>query len=210
MKKKIIITLLAVFIASATLLAACSLNNDCCSSIPGSASDPSFSTSSGKASVSSKSAAGEGILSSFRATDLDDNAVDQSVFKGKKLTMVNIWATFCGPCISEMPELAQLNKEYADKGVQVVGIPVDVIDWEGNISGDMADAAKEIISKTGADYLHIYPSESLIKAKLGQVSSVPETIFVDENGRQVGKSYIGARSKEQWKAIIDQLLEQVK
>lgn len=206
MNKKIIITLLVTVLAAAALLTACSLNtNCCCSTIPGSASD----RASSQPAASSKITVGAGVLSSFESTDIDNKLVDQSVFKGKKLTMVNMWATFCGPCIREMPELGELNKEYAGKGFQIIGIPVDVIDWEGKLSDEMVAAAKEIVSKTQADYLHILPSNSLIKAKLSEVSSVPETIFVDENGRQVGKSYIGSRSKEQWEKIINELLEQV-
>ncbi len=148
-----------------------------------------------------------GILSNFTSTDIDENTVDQSVFKGKKLTMVNIWATFCGPCINEMPDLGELNKEYADKGFQIIGIPVDVLDYYGNLDESQVKLAKEIIDETSADYLHILPSASLNQVKLSQVTSVPETIFVDENGNQVGQSYIGARSKEQWKEIIDGLME---
>ncbi|MBE6782557.1 MAG: TlpA family protein disulfide reductase [Ruminococcaceae bacterium] len=142
-----------------------------------------------------------GLLSNFDSVDINGNAVDETVFKDKKLTMINIWATYCGPCINEMPHLGELNKELADKGFQIIGIPVDV-------STDVS-LAKEIISETGADYLHILPSESLYNAKLSQVYSVPETIFVDENGCLVGESVIGARSKEDWIAIINERMEMV-
>lgn len=148
-----------------------------------------------------------GILSDFTTTDIDGNAVDASVLGGKKLTMVNIWATFCGPCINEMPDLGKISEEYADKGFQIIGIPVDVVDYYGNIDASQVELAKEIIDETDADYLHILPSVSLNQAKLSQVTSVPETIFVDENGNQVGESYIGSRSEEQWKEIIDGLME---
>lgn len=148
-----------------------------------------------------------GVLSGFTTTDIDGNAVNQSVFKGKKLTMVNIWATFCGPCINEMPDLGKISEDYADKGFQIIGIPVDVVDYYGNIDESQVELAKDIIDETGAVYLHILPSASLNQAKLSQVTSVPETIFVDENGNQVGESYIGSRSMAQWKEIIDGLME---
>lgn len=151
----------------------------------------------------------DGILSSFESTDMDNKPVDASIFKGKNLTMINIWATFCGPCIQEMPDLSQLNKEYADKGFQVVGIPVDTMGSDGKISQKMVDTAKDVVKEGKADYLHILPSESLNKAKLSQVQSVPETIFVDENGKQVRGSYIGSRSKEDWAKIIEKLLKEV-
>lgn len=154
-----------------------------------------------------QSSENSGILSSFSTTDIDGNTVDQSVFKGKKLTMVNIWATFCGPCINEMPDLGEISEEYADKGFQIIGIPVDVTDYYGNIDVGQVELAKDIIDETNADYLHIMPSASLNQAKLNQVTSVPETIFIDENGNQVGQSYIGSRSKQQWKDIIDSFME---
>ena len=54
----------------------------------------------------------KGILSNFESWDLYGNTVTNQVFKGKKLTMVNIWATYCSPCINEMPDLEKLHQEY--------------------------------------------------------------------------------------------------
>lgn len=154
-------------------------------------------------------ASDKGILSDFNATDFDGNEISSEIFKGKKLTMVNIWATFCSPCIREMPELGELSHENSEKGVQIIGIPADITDSKGNVSEALFNTAKDIVKKTNADFTHIVPSPSLIKAKIGKVSSVPETIFVDENGKQIGKSYIGARSKSEWQKIIDNLLKEV-
>lgn len=151
-----------------------------------------------------------GVLSNFTSVDINGNPVDSSVLKGKKLTMINIWATYCGPCINEMPFLGEISKEYADKDFQIIGIALDVVDYyTGGLSESQISLAKDIINRTGADYLHLVPSESLYNAKLSQVTSIPETIFVDENGCQVGESVIGGRSKEAWIEIIENRLEQV-
>ncbi len=155
-----------------------------------------------------ESPASDGIMSDFTATDLDGNSVDQSIFSEHQLTMVNVWGTFCGPCISEMPELGSLNRDYADKGFQVVGIVVDASNGE-KVYADTVDTANDIIEQTGADYLHILPSEDLIDRFLTQVSAVPTTIFVDKNGNQVGEQYVGAKSYEEWAGIADALLEKV-
>jgi rhodanese-related sulfurtransferase/thiol-disulfide isomerase/thioredoxin len=149
-----------------------------------------------------------GILSTFSSTDIAGNPVDETIFSGKKLTMVNIWATFCGPCINEMPELGALNTEYADKGFQIVGIVVDVIGNDGTVMPDMVDTVQEIIDLTGADYLHILPSEDLAEL-INQAEYVPTTIFVDENGSQVEELYVGSRSAEDWAMIIENLLKEV-
>jgi rhodanese-related sulfurtransferase len=149
----------------------------------------------------------EGTLQSFTAYDLSGVPVDESVFAGHKLTMINIWATFCGPCLREMPELGQLARDYADHGVQIIGMVADVPQNEdGTFPQEQVNTARELVKKAGADYLHLLPSADLVRAKLGQVSSVPETIFVDEKGNLVGESYVGARSGEAWGQILDSLL----
>ncbi len=129
-----------------------------------------------------------------------------SLFEGHKLTMINVWATFCGPCINEMPDLGEIASEYADKGLQIVGIPVDVLNQDGSISEEMVATAKEIVAATGANYLHILPAEDNY-ALLAQSMYVPTTFFFDEEGNQLGESYVGSRSKADWTAIIDELLE---
>lgn len=146
------------------------------------------------------------LFGAFKAEDSNGNEVTQEIFAGHKLTMVNIWATFCGPCLREMPELGELDKEYRDQGFQVVGMPTDVIDRAGAIDPEQVALVNEIAEKTGADYPHILPTQELVDAKLGSVTAVPETVFVDENGNQVGESYRGARDKAAWKEIIDGLL----
>lgn len=149
---------------------------------------------------------GETLFGSFAATDLEGNAVNEEIFAGHKLTMINIWATFCGPCISEMPDLAKLSTAYGDD-FQIVGIPVDITDRNGAVIPDQKKLALEIIAYTGANYRHLIPSESLNKAYLFGVQVVPETVFVDSEGRQVGQSYLGARSEAEWRVIIESLLE---
>lgn len=146
------------------------------------------------------------LLNAFSATDIDGNVVDQQIFSGHKLTMVNIWATFCSPCIREMPDLAQLNTAYGED-FQVVGIVIDITDQYLQVLPEKKADAVQIIAETGADYLHLMPSESLYRAILGNVSSVPVTVFVDESGNQVGSAYIGSRSKTEWATIIEPLLK---
>ena len=61
----------------------------------------------------------------FTATDLDGNTATESIFTEKDLTVLNIWGTFCGPCIGEMPELGEWAKEMPDN-VQIVGLIIDI------------------------------------------------------------------------------------
>lgn len=144
-------------------------------------------------------------LTEFISTDIFGEAIDQTVFENHKLTMVNIWAGFCGPCIAEMPDLAKLNEDYADQGFQVVGIVADA--QENN--PEQLETTLAIVEQTGAEYTHILTSESLYEAKLRSVQYVPETVFVDAKGNQVGEAFVGSKSYEGWSEIIEQLLSEV-
>ena len=149
----------------------------------------------------------EGGLTSFETTDLDGNAVTQELFAGYDLTMVNIWATFCSPCIEEMPELGELKSEYQDKGVNIVGIVADVQLGDGSIPEEGVAFAKEIVAQTGANYTHLLPSASLNTLILNNVAAVPTTVFVDSKGNFVGEQYVGSRDKQEWAGIIEELLK---
>lgn len=148
------------------------------------------------------------LLASFSTTDLEGNPIDQSILEDYKLTMVNVWATFCGPCLNEMPDLGALAKEYEDQGVQFVGLVSDVLNSDGSISESQVTTAQDIVEETGADYLHLLPSEDLL-GLLSQIYAVPTTFFVDSEGRQVGYAYVQALSKDQWITAIDEALAKV-
>ena len=163
---------------------------------------------SAEASPSESSTPSAGVLSSFTATDLEGNTVDQSILEGHKLTMVNVWGTFCPPCKEEMPDLAALHTEYAEKGVQIVGIVSDVLTQDGSLDEALAEDARTIASGSGVTYTNLLPSQDLY-GLLGQIYALPSTFFVDETGNQVGTLYMGAKDKDGWAAVIDELLEEV-
>ncbi len=140
-----------------------------------------------------------GEFSSFSSTDLEGNAVTQDILLGNKLIFINIWGTFCGPCINEMPDLGQLAEEYKDKGVLFVGIPIDVSD-AASIS-----TAVDIVAQTKANYIHILPSQDLIDIYLGSVNAVPTTLILDDTGT-ILNTYIGSNNKAGWEEIIDSYL----
>ena len=196
--------ILAAALGMSLLLSACAQPQSAPSLTP--SASPSASAPQPSASADAQSTGG--ILSVFSAEDLDGNALDQSILEGHTLTMVNVWATFCTPCISEMPELGELAEEYADKGVQIVGLVSDVLDSDGSVSETQLDTAREIVSATSANYTHIVPSVDFYGI-LYQITSVPTTFFVDETGAQVGYAYLGARDKAEWSTIIDEMLAEV-
>ena len=148
-----------------------------------------------------------GFFSAFTTTTLDGEECTQKIFKGNKVTMVNIWGTFCSPCINEMPDLEQLSKNYADKGLVLIGVVNDTFDYfKDENDPDKIEKAKNIIERTGVTYTNLLPSESLNEAKLDRVSTFPTTYFLDENGDILGE-YVGSRSYDQWATIVDTILE---
>lgn len=200
MKKSLILLLALLMLSGCGNSAGTTPNTD--SSAPSSSQTDDAQSNDSAASESSDDSA-ETFQLTFTAKDLDGNEVDQSVFANAKLTMMNIWATFCGPCINEMPELGELAAE-GGTDYQIIGVCADL-----NGTGDMLEDAKEIVSQTKANYLHLQPAEDLYPV-LTASSSVPVTFFFDSEGKLVGKGILGAQDKDTWSQVISERLEMVK
>lgn len=153
------------------------------------------------ASEKEENAASEAVA--FEGQDLEGNTVSQEICTQSKLTMINVWATYCNPCLNEMPELGELVQEYDTADFQLIGIVSDVL--EGQDEDALAYAA-DLVEETGADYPHLLLNESLYGGLLAEVSAVPTTFFLNENG-EVLDVVVGAMDKSHWKEKIDGLLE---
>lgn len=159
----------------------------------------------GQAAKAEQKETEDGMFGAFEAWTLSGEEKDQDLFADGELNMINIWATYCGPCIQEMPGLGELAGAYEGQGLQIIGIISDVMEKDS----DAAEAARLIIEETKADYTHLMLSEDLYYGYLQDVQAVPTTVFVDGEGNQVGETYVGSRDKEEWSQIIDELLEEV-
>ena len=140
---------------------------------------------------------------SFEGQDMEGNTVSSDIFPNSRLTMINVWATYCNPCLREMPELAQLTAEYTSEDFQLIGIISDV--QEGADQSVMEEAA-QLIEQTGADYPHLLLNESIYYGMLTDVMAVPTTFFVDSEGN-ILDTVVGAMDKKSWEEKIDELLE---
>lgn len=150
-------------------------------------------------SASAPAPAAQGIT--FEGTDMEGNAVTSDILSQSKLTMINVWATFCNPCLSEMPGLGELAAEYDPTEFQIIGIVDDVLE------GDDPSYAASLIQQTGANYTHLLLNESLYFALLSNVTAVPTTFFLDAQGTIVD-TVVGAMDKSAWEAKINGLLAQ--
>lgn len=149
---------------------------------------------------------GVGDFQSFKGQTLDGETVDSEIFKNAKLTMVNVWGTFCSPCIEELPHLGEIAAEYEKKGVQVIGLVGDVYGQDGKLDEAIVKDAKDIIKETKADYTHILPDVDFCRVILSNMTAFPTTYFVDSEGNFVGKAVVGAKDKAGWEETIDSVL----
>lgn len=122
----------------------------------------------------------------FSTTDMDGNKVTNDTFADYDLTVVNFWATYCNPCIDELPELTEWKKELPDN-VNLIGLLVDV-DEKGS---DQYKLAEKIIKETGADYQHLIATEEF-DDMISNLVGVPTTFFVDSTGKIIGEPFSGA------------------
>lgn len=148
-------------------------------------------------------------MGEFNAQDILGNEITKDIFADFDLTLVNVFTTWCGPCVAEIPHLAEIDKEMAERGVNVVGIVMD-INEKGSINEEKLAKAKAIAEKTGAEYEFIIPDDALRKGRLKGIGAYPETFFVDSKGNIIGDVYVGSRSKEEWISIIEKELSFIK
>jgi len=122
----------------------------------------------------------------FETTDLDGNPVKSAdLFKDNKITMVNVWGSWCVNCINEMAELAQLHHRLQEKGCGIVGL-----EYEPKPIEAVAETARAVMTANGTTYPNaIKPQDNPI---LDQFNSYPTTLFVDSEGRILTYPIVGA------------------
>ena len=131
-------------------------------------------------------AAGTGEQCVFETTDLDGKAVSSAdLFAGHKVTMINIWATWCDPCKNELPELEEFAKELAGKDCQIIGICEDT-----SYDDTSAAEAKEILAKAGVTYPNIKATDEMLE--MMTCLAMPTSYFVDSSGHVLTTPIKGA------------------
>ena len=143
---------------------------------------------------------------SFTGKDLDGNEVNSDeLFSKNKVTVMNFWFTTCKPCVGELGDLEDLNKELAEKGGQVVGVNSFTLD--GN-KDEVADA-KDVLSKKGVTYKNIwFKSDSEAGKFTSNLFSFPTTYVIDQNGNIVGDPIVGGISSAEQREALNKQIEQ--
>ena len=140
----------------------------------------------------------------FTTDSVDGEEVySMDLFHASKVTMVNVWGTFCNPCLNEMPVLGEISKEYDSSEFQLVGVVADV--YQDDSTNRIA-VAKTLIDSTGANYLHLLLNQEVFDAFVSSSQVVPTTYFFNEKG-EIIDSVTGAYEKEDWEKIIESVLQ---
>jgi peroxiredoxin len=126
---------------------------------------------------------------SFRATDMAGRPVSLADLEGQ-VVLLNIWATWCGPCRAEMPSLQRLHEQLGPRGLRVVAVSVDAArgtrDAGGNPGGDIAAFGREY--RLTFPLWHD-PSGEIQRSY--RTTGIPESFVIGRDGRII-KKVIGA------------------
>jgi len=117
-----------------------------------------------------------------------------------KVVLLNVWATWCGPCKREIPDLIELNSEMASKGVMVFGVSVDQHEKKLTM-------VTNYVEKAGINYINIVDqSPPKIADAYGGINAIPTTFIIDRNGNVVQK-LVGMKTKAEFQAAVERALQ---
>jgi len=130
----------------------------------------------------------------FSLEDTDGKMVSLEDYKGK-IIILDFWTTWCRPCRMEIPFFIEFQNEYADDGLEVIGISLD----------NQRTAVKGFIKSMKINYTILYGNRE-VAMDYGNVTSIPTTFIIDRSGC-ITKKLVGYHSKQQFEELISDLLE---
>jgi cytochrome c biogenesis protein CcmG/thiol:disulfide interchange protein DsbE len=129
----------------------------------------------------------------FTRADFDGKPVHLADYRGS-LVLLNFWASWCGPCLEEMPRFFGWQKDYGARGLQIIGVSMD----------DDAAPAKRLLARHPAPYPMLL-GDAKLGATFGGVMGLPLTFLIDPQGRVAGR-YQGSADLRKLEAQIKTLL----
>jgi len=135
---------------------------------------------------------------SFTLQDLNGKMVSLSDFKGKVIVL-DFWATWCPPCVKEIPHFIELYEQYKDRGFAMVGISLD---------SQGVSVVKSFVRKYQVNY-PILMTDGRVDKAYGGIPSIPTTFVIDSAGN-IRQKYIGYQEKAVFETDIKALLAEAK
>lgn len=133
------------------------------------------------------------IAPDFTRTDLSGRPLQLNQFKGR-VVLLNFWATWCGPCITEIPVFSRWQHRYGAAGLQVIGVSMD----------DDETAVKRFVAKHNVSY-PILMGDAKLGESFGGVFGLPQSFLIDARGRIVLRS-VGEPDMEELRSQIESLI----
>jgi peroxiredoxin len=130
----------------------------------------------------------------FKLKALDGTELSKESLKGK-VVVVDFWATWCGPCVQEIPGYIALQKKYAAQGVVIVGVSVD--------RGGPAKV-QQFAEKRGMNYPVVIDAGELAE-QFGGIEAIPTTFLIDRSGN-IRHRKLGAMDHADYEKLLRQLL----
>jgi thiol-disulfide isomerase/thioredoxin len=137
------------------------------------------------------------------ATPLTVDSVEQNLeaYRGQ-VVILDIWATWCGPCIKEIPDFIKLREKYGSQGFEIIGVSIDPIATQGG----GAAAVAPFMKRYGINYpIWMVNNQSALGSYQPAQGSIPTTFVIDKNGRVV-KTHVGAKPLSVFENDIKALL----
>lgn len=133
----------------------------------------------------------------FSWKDSTGKTVDLDSFHGT-VTLINFWATWCGPCKRELPDLISLSREMANRKVKFIGVSTDR--GPGTL-----DDVRAFVKDHGIPYQIVISNDDLEDA-FGNPRAIPTTFLIDANGK-IAQTIVGMRTKEFFAQAVTSLLQ---
>lgn len=143
-----------------------------------------------------KSKSGGGMMTDLTMPDIKGKERNLSDFVGQgKYVLVDFWASWCGPCIREMPHIKAAYQQYKDKGFDIVGISFDK---------DKA-AWERAVKQLGLEWHHLSDLKGWYSkgAQVYNIRSIPATILFDPEGRIIATNLRGSQLQEKLKEVLE-------
>ena len=128
------------------------------------------------------------------------SSLDIGAYKGK-VVLLNFWATWCGPCRIEIPDLVRLNQQFAPSEVVIIGVSLD----KNGTPEELRVQLEKFVKAYKIDYPIFLDNEGLLHRQFGSFAFVPATFLIDRQG-QVAHSYWGVKSFGEFAKGIEELL----